>query len=98
MPSVEFSDNAMAIPRELVAALRVDRDVEVEQCRHTLLDNGQHVYLYGERGTGKTFLLRLVRPLLTANASTLVVDRRNAQPLRSRLIGQDTAPRRRWVS
>ncbi len=43
-----------------IHALRVDREREVSLCRDAIVKSHHNVLLYGTRGVGKTFLLRLV--------------------------------------
>lgn len=43
---------------EEILKLRTDRTKEIEVCIGTILKTKNNIYLYGERGIGKTFLLR----------------------------------------
>ncbi len=48
-----------------IEALRIDRDREVAICRDAIVKSLHNVLLYGTRGVGKTFLLRLVEKAVT---------------------------------
>lgn len=43
-----------------ILALRADRETETNTCLENLLSARSNVFLYGERGVGKTFLVRLI--------------------------------------
>jgi hypothetical protein len=45
---------------ETIREVRVDRDDEVSYCTEALLNKYENVLLYGERGVGKSFLVRLI--------------------------------------
>jgi MoxR-like ATPase len=52
--------HAGAMPAHVVTEFRVDREQEVDACVRNLADRGANVSLWGVRGVGKTFLVRLV--------------------------------------
>lgn len=45
---------------ELLESMRVDRDNELEKCIDALLSRSENLFLYGSRGIGKTFLVRIL--------------------------------------
>ncbi len=55
-------------------AIRVDRDRELAICTEALLGRSVNVYLWGERGVGKSFLLRLVEEELDRAESVLTAN------------------------
>lgn len=60
LPNPFFVMNLGAESIERVQDFRVDRDEEFSVCRVALLERHHNVLLYGERGVGKTFLIRLL--------------------------------------
>ena len=62
-----------AIPRNELEQIRVDRDAELDACVRHLNVHGQNAFLWGTRGVGKTFLLRLVEENLRTDNRILPV-------------------------
>ncbi|MFA7062039.1 MAG: hypothetical protein WC156_14625 [Pedobacter sp.] len=55
-----FTFNAAAEELENIKKMRVDREVELQDCITALVGRHHNILLYGERGAGKTFLLRVL--------------------------------------
>jgi AAA+ ATPase superfamily predicted ATPase len=51
---------AEALEVELLKSMRVNRDIELKQCIDALFGRSENLLLYGSRGVGKTFLVRLL--------------------------------------
>lgn len=66
-PFYIYNSIAETIPR--IKEIRVDRDNELEQCVSSLLIRYHNVLLYGERGIGKTFLIRLIEQEIKETAT-----------------------------
>lgn len=45
---------------ELLKSMRVDRDIELKQCIDALFGRSENLLIYGSRGVGKTFLVKLL--------------------------------------
>ena len=56
--------NAAALPIEVLRASRIDREEEFQKAYTALAKDVQNVLLYGTRGAGKTFLVRLIEDQL----------------------------------
>ncbi|MCK4397475.1 MAG: orc1/cdc6 family replication initiation protein [Methanophagales archaeon] len=52
--------SAEALEVELIKLMRVNRDDELRQCIDALFGRSENLLLYGSRGVGKTFLVRLL--------------------------------------
>jgi hypothetical protein len=63
--------NTRQIPAEEVTELRVNREAEVDACVGHLNHRRANVFLWGARGVGKTFLVRLVDQELRNETSIL---------------------------
>ena len=63
--------NAAEMAPEQFQAIRVDRERELAICTEALLARSVNVFLWGERGVGKSFLLRLVEEELDRAESVL---------------------------
>lgn len=66
--------NTRAMTREMIRELRVNRDSEVDACIRHLNRRGENVFIWGARGVGKTFLVRLIEAELQDEASILPVN------------------------
>ena len=53
--------------------LRVDRQIELERCLFNLCEQRSNVFIYGRRGRGKTFLVRILDVELRARSARLPV-------------------------
>jgi len=51
---------AEALNPELLRSIHVDRDDELKQCVDALFSRSENILIYGTRGVGKTFLVRLL--------------------------------------
>jgi hypothetical protein len=61
---MEVIANARVMSDGELLALRVDRDSEVGTCTELLMSTRGNVFIFGPRGIGKTFLVRLVHSKL----------------------------------
>jgi predicted AAA+ superfamily ATPase len=71
-PFASLHLHAATEPLERIRAWRVDREDEVSFCTEAILSKGQNVLLYGERGTGKSFLVRLVQDEIERTAPSVL--------------------------
>ncbi len=62
-----YKTNARSLPLETILSIRVDRDSELSQCIQAVVNKRNNVLIYGDRGVGKTFLLRLIQKELNKN-------------------------------
>ena len=69
LPSVSLTAESI----EDVERFRVDRVEELERCRAAIAATSSNIFIYGERGIGKTFLVRLLQDALTTDNTLLPV-------------------------
>ena len=62
-----YETNARSLTLEAILSMRVDRDTELSQCIQAVVNKRNNVLIYGDRGVGKTFLLRLIQKELNKN-------------------------------
>ncbi len=65
---MEPTVNARLMTQEQILALRVNRESEVDSCSDLLRSTTSNVFIFGPRGVGKTFLVRLIHAKLRKNA------------------------------
>lgn len=69
-----ISLNTRSMPFSVVENIRVDRGSELDQCIERLVHRGENVFLWGVRGVGKTFLVRLIEARLKTFPEILPVN------------------------
>ena len=63
---------AEALDIELIKLLKVNRENELKKCVVSLYERSENLLLYGARGVGKTFLVRLIHEEIKANYAEVV--------------------------
>jgi len=64
---------AELLSEEQVRQLRVDRDSELNSTVDRLINRGHNVLIYGSRGVGKSFFLRLLEQAIAPTKSHAVI-------------------------
>jgi len=68
-----FVYNARGLNNDQILQTRVNRVSEVQACIRCLRERGENAFVWGARGVGKTFLLRLIASELSTDATILPV-------------------------
>lgn len=69
--------NAAGMSPEQLRSIHVDRQAEIEEIVSSLAEHSKNVLLYGARGTGKTFLTRLVGHRIQESHKEVLLSRFN---------------------